>query len=61
MRRADMTIFRHRGGGCVFSAGSVAWLGALPGAGEQNAVGKVTLNLARQFAQPQRTMGGQAP
>jgi len=50
-----MTIYRHRGGGCVFSAGSVAWLGALPDPGEQNAAGKITINLARQFAEPRRT------
>ena len=47
-RRADMTIYRHAGGGLVFSTGSVAWCGALPARG-QNAVGAITLNVARRF------------
>jgi N,N-dimethylformamidase len=47
-RRADMTIYRHEGGGLVFSVGSVAWCAALPASG-QNAVGAITLNIARRF------------
>jgi N,N-dimethylformamidase len=50
-RRADMTIYRHTGGGLVFSVGSVAWCGALPFAGGRNAVGAITLNIAKRFAQ----------
>lgn len=48
-RRADMAIFRHEGGGLVFGVGSVAWLGALPSAGETNAVGHITGNILRGF------------
>jgi N,N-dimethylformamidase len=51
LRRADMTIYRHAGGGLVFSVGSVAWCGALPGAGERNAVGEITSNIARRYSQ----------
>lgn len=50
LRRADMTIYRHKGGGHVFCTGSVAWLGALPGPGLQNAVGQVMKNLAAGFS-----------
>lgn len=49
LRRADMTIYRHKGGGHVFCTGSVAWLGALPGPGLQNAVGQIMKNLAAGF------------
>lgn len=50
LRRADMTIYRHKGGGLVFSASSVAWLGALPDAGRENNVGRIMKNLATGFA-----------
>ena len=50
LRCADMTIYRHSGGGLVFSVGSVAWCGALPFAGSRNAVGEITSNIARRFA-----------
>jgi N,N-dimethylformamidase len=50
LRRADMTIYRHRGGGLVFSVGSVAWCGALPCANDPNAVGSITLNIAKRFS-----------
>jgi N,N-dimethylformamidase len=49
LRRADMTIYRHAGGGLVFSVGSVAWCGALPAAGSDNPVGAITLNIATHF------------
>ena len=49
-RRADMTLWRHNRGGAVFSASSVAFLGALPGVGEDNDVGRLTLNLLRHFS-----------
>lgn len=49
LRRADMTIYRHKGGGHVFCTGSVAWLGALPGPGRHNAVGRIMKNLAAGF------------
>jgi N,N-dimethylformamidase len=51
LRRADMTIYRHAGGGLVFSVGSVAWCGALPFAGTRNAVGAITFNIANHFIQ----------
>lgn len=50
LRRADMTAYRHRGGGIVFCTGSVAWLGALPGPGTGNDVGQIMINLAKGFA-----------
>lgn len=46
-RRADMTLWRHPRGGLVFSASSVSFLGALPGEGDDNDVGRLTLNLLR--------------
>ncbi|WP_421761495.1 N,N-dimethylformamidase beta subunit family domain-containing protein [Devosia sp.] len=49
-RRADMTLWRHSRGGSVFSASSVAFLGALPGEGGDNDVGRLTLNLLRHFS-----------
>ncbi|SEP62362.1 N,N-dimethylformamidase [Faunimonas pinastri] len=49
-RRADMTVFRHPGGGEVLSVGSVAWCGALPGGGDRNAIGRITANILRRFA-----------
>ncbi|MDM9624946.1 hypothetical protein QTL95_03485 [Rhizobium sp. S152] len=49
LRRSDMTAYRHEGGGFVFSASSVAWIGALPGAGEDNDVGRIMLNLIGKF------------
>lgn len=48
-RRADMTFWHHPGGGMVFCAGSVAFLGALPGPGEQNDVGRLARNLLNAF------------
>ncbi|ACI58226.1 conserved hypothetical protein (plasmid) [Rhizobium leguminosarum bv. trifolii WSM2304] len=50
LRRADMTIYRHAGGGQVFCTGSVAWIGALPAQGESNAVGQIMKNLAEGFS-----------
>lgn len=50
LRRCDMTAYRHEGGGIVFCASSVAWIGALPGAGEENNVGKIMMNIATGFA-----------
>ncbi len=50
LRRADMTVYRHKGGGLVFCTGSVAWLGALPGPGDSNDAGQIMINLAQGFA-----------
>ncbi len=49
LRCADMTIYRHAGGGQVFCTGSVAWIGALPARGESNDVGTIMKNLAAGF------------
>jgi N,N-dimethylformamidase len=49
-RRADMTLWRHSSGGSVFSASSVAFLGALPGDEEANDIGRLTLNLLQHFS-----------
>jgi N,N-dimethylformamidase len=49
LRRADMTVYRHDGGGFVFSASSVAWIGALPGPGDDNEVGQIVRNLIAKF------------
>ncbi|MDV3252866.1 hypothetical protein DevBK_16125 [Devosia sp. BK] len=49
-RLAEMTFLTHASGGSVFSASSVAFLGALPGPDEQNDVGRMTLNLLRHFS-----------
>jgi N,N-dimethylformamidase len=49
MRRSDMTIYRHEAGGLVFSASSVAWIGALPAPEEDNDVGRIMLNLVGRF------------
>jgi N,N-dimethylformamidase len=42
---AEMTLRHLTSGGLIFSAGSVAWCGALPSPGEMNDVGRITLNL----------------
>ncbi|MBA68398.1 MAG: hypothetical protein CML30_05955 [Rhizobiales bacterium] len=44
-RCAEMTIRNLASGGLIFSASSVAWLGALPAGAEMNDVGRITLNL----------------
>ena len=44
-RRADMTVWNRPGGGMVFSASSVSFLGALPGPGDDNDVGRLVRNL----------------
>ncbi len=49
LRRADMTIYRHTGGGEVFCTGSVAWIGSLPERGTNNNVGTIMKNLAERF------------
>ena len=51
--RADMLFFEtSRGKGAVFATGSIAWAGALPVRGFQNAVSKVTENVIRRFLDP---------
>ena len=48
-RCAEMTVRRLKAGGWIFSASSVAFLGALPDDG-MNDVGRITLNLLRRIA-----------
>lgn len=48
-RVAEMTLRQIAAGGWIFSASSVAFLGALPAAG-MNAVGRITLNLLARLA-----------
>lgn len=47
-RCAEMTLRNLKSGGLIFSASSVAWLGALPEAG-MNDVGRITLNLLNRI------------
>lgn len=49
-RRADMTYWRHPSGGAIFSASSVAFLGALPGPGADNDVARLVRNLLAHFS-----------
>jgi N,N-dimethylformamidase len=49
-RRADMTFRRHPGGGMIFCASSVSFLGALPGPGDDNDVGRLVRNLLAAFS-----------
>jgi N,N-dimethylformamidase len=48
--RADVTYFTLRGGGAVFSAGSMNWIGGLPVDGYENTLARLTLNVVRHFA-----------
>lgn len=50
LRRSDMTAYRHEGGGLIFSASSVAWIGALPGPGDDNDAGRIMRNLMNRFS-----------
>ncbi|MFE0015956.1 N,N-dimethylformamidase beta subunit family domain-containing protein [Mesorhizobium sp. NPDC059054] len=47
-RCAEMTLRHLASGGMIFSASSVAWLGALPASG-MNDVGRITLNLLNRL------------
>jgi N,N-dimethylformamidase len=48
-RCAEMTLRPLASGGLIFSASSVAWLGALPASG-MNEVGRITLNLLTRLS-----------
>ncbi|MGE3744923.1 MAG: N,N-dimethylformamidase beta subunit family domain-containing protein [Sphingomonadaceae bacterium] len=50
MVRADMVYFEIDGGGAVFSAGSIAYAGALAWNGFDNSLCRMTTNVIRQFA-----------
>ena len=47
--RAEMVFFETRGGGAVFSTGSIAWCGSLSHEGYQNDVARITTNVLRRF------------
>ena len=47
--RADMTLFKSRHGGAVFSTGSIAWGQALPWNSGQNDVARLTKNVLDRF------------
>lgn len=49
-RRADMTFWQQPGGGIIFCASSVSFLGALPGPGDDNDVGRLVRNLLGAFS-----------
>ncbi|WP_205964998.1 N,N-dimethylformamidase beta subunit family domain-containing protein [Pseudooceanicola lipolyticus] len=53
-RCAEMTIRQLPNGAKIFTTGSVAWLGALPEAGEMNDVGRLTLNVINRFTISQK-------
>lgn len=48
--RAEMTLRPLSNGAHIFSAGSVAWLGALPLNDQMNDVGRLTLNVLNRFS-----------
>jgi N,N-dimethylformamidase len=50
--RADMVFFETRGGGAVFSTGSIAWAGAMAWKGYDNEVSTITANVLRRFENP---------
>lgn len=47
--RADMTLFKSRAGGAVFSTGSIAWGQALPWNNGNNDVARLTQNVLDRF------------
>lgn len=49
MVRADLTWLPKKGGGAVFSVGSICWIGCLPINNYMNAVSRVTLNVLKRF------------
>lgn len=50
--RSDVTFRALRGGGAVFSAGSMTWIAALDHNGFQNDVARITGNVIRRFLDP---------
>ncbi|GGS32663.1 N,N-dimethylformamidase beta subunit family domain-containing protein [Actinokineospora fastidiosa] len=51
-RRADLTLYRHPGGGEVFATGSIGWCAALTHAADDNDVSRVTAAVLRRFTGP---------
>ncbi len=58
-RCAEMTLRPLASGGMIFSASSVAWLGALP-ASDMNDVGRITLNLLTRLSAASTYKNGDA-
>ena len=50
--RADTVFFETAAGGAVFSAGSIAWGGAMAWNGYDNDVARITRNVLRRFLEP---------
>lgn len=50
--RADLVFFETRGGGAVFSTGSIGWAGSLAHDGYANDVSRITRNVMRRFLDP---------
>jgi N,N-dimethylformamidase len=50
--RADMVFFETRGGGAVFSVGSIAWCGSLAHNNYDNDIARITANVLRRFVDP---------
>jgi N,N-dimethylformamidase len=51
--RADIVYFTTRGGGAVFSTGSIAWAGSLAHKGYDNDISRITGNVLARFTDPQ--------
>ena len=51
---ADMVFFETQSGGAVFSTGSIAYAGSLGHRNFDNPIAKLTWNVLRRFADPQR-------
>ena len=49
---ADMTFFETHAGGTVFAVGSMTYVGSLMVAGGDTALGRLTANVVRRFADP---------
>jgi N,N-dimethylformamidase len=47
--RSDITITPYAGGGCVFSAGAITWLGALACNRYDNTAARLTRNVLERF------------
>ncbi|MGD0862337.1 MAG: N,N-dimethylformamidase beta subunit family domain-containing protein [Candidatus Limnocylindrales bacterium] len=59
--RADMVVFETPAGGCVFSVGSICWIGSLSENGYDNAASRVTLNVLNRFANAESVAEGARP
>ena len=55
VRRGDIVYFEARGGGAVFSTGSVGWIGALSHDNDRNAASRLTANALRSFVEGRRS------